>query len=136
MVKEKKHLRKIHYMYHIKCCPVPSKVSKVAKIRNRYNQVPHLTQDTNGKVTNSQKTPQTRAKMTYAPAKFEIATSNKEKMHLQESTLFDLDRQVKVTLNVAQCPLHHVTYAPTEFGVTTSKALGGEAFTRNSIFDL
>ena len=40
----------------------PNKVSKVAKIRNRYNQVPHLTQDTNGKVTNSQKTPQTRAK--------------------------------------------------------------------------
>ena len=37
-------------------------VSKGAKIRNRYNQVPQLTQDTNGKVTNSQKTPQTRAK--------------------------------------------------------------------------
>ena len=30
------------------------KVSKGAKIRNRYNQVPQLTQDTNGKVTNSQ----------------------------------------------------------------------------------
>ena len=30
------------------------KVSKGAKIRNRYNQVPHLTQDTNGKVTYSQ----------------------------------------------------------------------------------
>ena len=30
------------------------KVSKGAKIRNRYNQVPHLTQDTNGKVTRSQ----------------------------------------------------------------------------------
>ena len=29
-------------------------VSKGAKIRNRYNQVPHLTQDTNGKVTNPQ----------------------------------------------------------------------------------
>ena len=41
---------------------VLSKVSNGAKIRNRYNQVPHLTQDTNGKVTNSQKTPQTRAK--------------------------------------------------------------------------
>ena len=27
------------------------KVSKAAKIRNRYNQVPHLTKDTNGKVT-------------------------------------------------------------------------------------
>ena len=30
------------------------KVSKVAMIRNVYNQVPHLTQDTNGKVTSSQ----------------------------------------------------------------------------------
>ena len=30
------------------------KVSKGAKIRNRYYQVPHLTQDANGKVTNSQ----------------------------------------------------------------------------------
>ena len=30
------------------------KVSKGEKIRNLYNQVPHLTQDTNGKVTNSQ----------------------------------------------------------------------------------
>ena len=33
---------------------VKLEVSKGAKIRNRYNQVPHLTQDTNGKVTNSQ----------------------------------------------------------------------------------
>ena len=31
-----------------------SKGSKGAKIRIRYNQVPHMTQDTNGKVTNSQ----------------------------------------------------------------------------------
>ena len=31
-----------------------TEVSKGAKIRNRYNQVPHLTQDTNGKVANSQ----------------------------------------------------------------------------------
>ena len=30
------------------------KVSKGAKIWNRYNQVPHLTQDINGKVTNTQ----------------------------------------------------------------------------------
>ena len=29
------------------------KLSKGSKIRNRYNQVPHLTQDTNGQVTNS-----------------------------------------------------------------------------------
>ena len=31
-----------------------SKVKKRAKIRNQYNQVPHLTQDTSGKVTDSQ----------------------------------------------------------------------------------
>ena len=31
-----------------------SEVSKGAKIRNLYNVVPHLTQDTNRKVTNSQ----------------------------------------------------------------------------------
>ena len=29
------------------------KISKSAKIRNRIDEVPHLTQDTNGKVTNS-----------------------------------------------------------------------------------
>ena len=29
-------------------------INKGAKIRNRYNQVTHLTKDTNGKVTNSQ----------------------------------------------------------------------------------
>ena len=34
--------------------PLDGKVSKGAKNGNRYNQVPHLTQDTNGKVTNSQ----------------------------------------------------------------------------------
>ena len=31
---------------------ITRKVSKDAKIRNRYNQVPHMTQDTNGKVIN------------------------------------------------------------------------------------
>ena len=30
------------------------KVNKGAKIRNQYNQVPHMTHDTNRKVTNSQ----------------------------------------------------------------------------------
>ena len=41
-----------------KSFPSPSfseiKVRKRAKIRNRYNEEPHLTQDTNGKVTTSQ----------------------------------------------------------------------------------
>ena len=38
------HLDTIHY----------TNVRKRAKIRNQYNQAPHLTQDTNGKVTTSQ----------------------------------------------------------------------------------
>ena len=46
-----------------------------------------------------------------------------------KNTLFDIDLQVKVTRNVAWCPLHHVTYAPTGFEITSSKALG-EEFTR------
>ena len=44
----------------------------------------------------------------------------KEKMHLQDNTLFDLDLRVKVIQNVAQCPPHHVTNAFTKFEVTTS----------------
>ena len=43
------------YCYAIHEFPTGLKIeSKGAKIRNRYNQVPHLTQDTNGIVTNSQ----------------------------------------------------------------------------------
>ena len=44
---------------------------------------------------------------------------------------FDLDLGVKVTQNVAQFPLHHVTYSPTKFEVATSNGLGGDTFTRN-----
>ena len=54
--------------------------------------------------------------MTYAPAKLDVAHPMvKEKMHLQENTLFDLG--VKVTLNVAQYPQHQVTYAPAKFDI-------------------
>ena len=45
---------------------------------------------------------------------------DKEKMHLQENTLYDLDLGVMVTQNVAQYPRHHVTYAPATFDVATS----------------
>ena len=51
-------------------------------------------------------------------------------MHLQENSIFDLDLGVKVMQNVAQYPLHHVTYSPTKFEVATSIGLGGDAFTR------
>ena len=52
-------------------------------------------------------------------------------MHLQENSFFDLG--VKVTQNVIQYPLHHVTYSATKFEVATSKGLGGDAFTRKYI---
>ena len=52
-------------------------------------------------------------------------------MHLQESSIFDLDLGVKVTRNVDQYPLHHVTYPATKFTVATSNGLGGDTFTRN-----
>ena len=42
------------YWLHLNSICDHIKVSKGTKIRNRYNQVPHLTQDTNWKVTNSQ----------------------------------------------------------------------------------
>ena len=41
-----------HANLYFKLCIM--KISKSAKIRNRFNQVPHLTQDPNGKITNSQ----------------------------------------------------------------------------------
>ena len=38
-----------------------------------------------------------------------------EQMHLQENTVFDLDLGIKVTKDVVQHPLHHVTYAFAKF---------------------
>ena len=56
-----------------------------------------------------------------------------EEMHLRENTLFDLDFGVKVIQDVAQCPLHHVTYSYTKFKVAISNSLGGDAFTSKYI---
>ena len=59
-----------------------------------------------------------------------------KEMHLQELhyLTFDFDLGVKVTQNVAQYPLHYVTYLGTKFEVATSNGSGGYAFTRNYIF--
>ena len=54
-------------------------------------------------------------------------------MHLQENTFFELDPKDKAARNVAQYPLHHVTYSATKFEVATSKGLEGDAFTRKFI---
>ena len=51
-------------------------------------------------------------------------------MHLQENSIFDLYLGVKVTQNVAQYPLHHVTYSATKFEVATPNRLGGGTITR------
>ena len=53
-------------------------------------------------------------------------------MHLQENSLFDFNFGVKVTRNVNQCPLHHVTYSATKFEAATSNGLEfeGDTFTR------
>ena len=48
------HVRKLHFKQQIHSPVLPIKTRKRAKIRNQYNQAPHLTQDTNGKVTTSQ----------------------------------------------------------------------------------
>ena len=54
-------------------------------------------------------------------------------MHLQENSIFDLDLGVKVTQNVDQYPLHHVTFSVTKFEVATFYRLGGDTFTRKYI---
>ena len=55
----------------------------------------------------------------------------KEKKHLQENILYELDLGVKVTQNVVKCPT--VTYAPAQFEVAMSNSLGEDAFTRKYI---
>ena len=51
-----------------------------------------------------------------------------KEMHLKEEkeTFFDhdLDLGIKVTLNIAQNPLHYVTYSPAKFEVAMSYSLG------------
>ena len=54
-------------------------------------------------------------------------------MHLQENILFDLDLWGKVTRNITQYPLHHVTYSGTNFEVSMFNGLGGDAFTKKYI---
>ena len=57
-------------------------------------------------------------------------------IHSQKNTVFDVDLWVEVTQNVAQYPLHHVTYAPAKFEIATSSSLGGDPLQENTLFDL
>ena len=60
--------------------------------------------------------------MTYAPTEFEVTTSKAlGGEEFTRNSIFDLDLGVKVTQNVAQYPIHHVTFSATKFDVATSK---------------
>ena len=52
-----------------------------------------------------------------------------KEMGLHENTFFDLC--VKVTANIAQYPLHHLTHVPVKFEGTMSSAIGEDVITRN-----
>ena len=54
----------------------------------------------------------------------------KEGMYLKENTLHVFD---KVTQNIAQYPLLHVTYTAAKFEGATSSGLGADAVMRNYI---
>ena len=71
--------------------------------------------------------------MIHPATKFKVATSNGlggDTFTRKHNLIFDLDLRIKVTGNVAQYPLHHLTYSATNFEVATSKGLRGDAFTR------
>ena len=57
-------------------------------------------------------------------------------MQLLENTVMTFVLGVKVTQDVAQSHLHHVTYAHAMFKVAISNGLVGDAFTENASFDL
>ena len=63
--------------------------------------------------------------ITYAPAKFEVATSN--------SLGQDGFTRKYITQNVAQYHPHHVTYASGNFEAAMSNGSGEDAFTRKYI---
>ena len=72
--------------------------------------------------------------MTYAPTEFEVTTSRGLGGDaFTRNSIFDRNLGVKVTQNVAQYPLHHVTYLATKFVVAMSNRLLGDIFTTKYI---
>ena len=69
--------------------------------------------------------------MPCAPAKFDVAATNAlEEIQLQENTLFDI---LNVIGNIAQCPIHHVAYAPAKFEAATYNGLGAKSQILSSV---
>ena len=53
----------------------------------------------------------------------------------RRNTLIGLDLRVKVTRNVAHCPLHHITNAHTEFKLLRQKVMEEMHLQEKSIID-
>ena len=89
------------------------KVRKRAKIRNRYNQAPHLTQDTNGKVTNSQLdiTNESQEVSPFPAGDHKVSINRRALKHNKKV------RQNKCHLNVTGGPVFQVTNLNRNFTV-------------------
>ena len=62
--------------------------------------------------------------VTHGPGKFEVDTSiSYGDAFKRENTFFDLDHGIKVTLNIAQQLLYHVSYSPAKFVIAMSYVL-------------
>ena len=91
---------RIHYKIY-KDSKLIIKVSKGAKIRNRYNQVPHLTQNTDGKLTNTQlDTTNESQEVSPFPAGDHIAHINRRAQrhskHTTEKTMKDPQKKYRL----------------------------------------
>ena len=121
---------------HTKCCPVPSKscdlctyrvwsyFTKSFRRRSIYKKIQYL-------IFGCYPVPSTSCDLSsYKVWSCFVKPFRRRYIYKKiHYLIFDLDLVVKVTPNVAQYPLHHVTYSATKFEVATLKGLG-EAFTR------
>ena len=134
---------------HKKCFPVPStscdlfsyKICScyVKRFRRRciYKKIKYLTFDIDLRVKVTQNVAQYPLHhVTFSATKFEVATSYclgedtfTRKFNIWPLTL-TLGSRSQVTRNIAQYPLRHVSYSAKKIEVSTSKDLGGDAFTR------
>ena len=130
---------------HTKCCPVPStscdlfsyKVWScyVEPFRRRYiyKKIHYLTLTLGSRSHKMSPVPSTLCDLlTYEVWSCYLLWFRRRYIYKKIHYLtFDLDLGVKVTRNVTQYPLHHVTYSPKKFEAATSYRLGGDTFTRN-----
>ena len=133
--------RCIYKKKHTKCCPVPStscylfsfKVWScyIQRLRMRciYKKIQYLTFDLQGHMKCCPVPSTSFDLFSYKVWSWIVKRFSRCINKSIQYLTFDLG--VKVTWNVAQYPLHHVTYSATKFKVATSNGLGGDTFTRD-----